>query len=91
MVDAIDGVECFPSDLCTLTIRPTGDLDIFAVLGGLYQRKSYCLPSFEPPALKVVLDPVSDEVVDTFVRDLSEVVSLVRAGRITRSALSQHT
>ena len=82
-VDAIDGVRCFPSDLCTLTIRPEKGLDLFAILGGLFERKSFCLPSFQPPALKVVLDPVTDEVVDTFVRDLEEVISLVREGSVT--------
>ena len=86
-VNAIDGVECFPSDLCTMTIRPEKGLDLFAILGGLFERKSYCLPSFQPPALKVVLDPVTDEVVDTFVRDLAEVVKLVRKGSVTIESL----
>ncbi len=86
-IDEIDGVEVFPSDLCVLTIRTEPGLDLFAVLGGLFERKSYCLPSFQPPALKVVLDPVTDEVVDTFVKDLSEVIPLVRAGEITIDAI----
>jgi len=86
-IDAIDGVEVFPSDLCVLTIRPEPGLDLFAVLGGLFQRKSYCLPSFQPPAIKVVLDPVTDEVVDTFARDLAEVIPQVRAGEITIDAI----
>jgi hypothetical protein len=70
-----------------LTIRTEPGLDLFAVLGGLFERQSYCLPSFQPPALKVVLDPVTDEVVDTFVKDLAEVIPLVRAGKITIDAI----
>ncbi len=89
-VDRIDGVRCFPSDLCTLTIRPEKGLDLFAILGGLFERKSYCLPSFQPPALKVVLDPVTDEVVDTFVRDLAEVVALVKQGKVTIDAIAPY-
>ncbi len=83
----IDGVEVFPSDLSVMTIRTEPGLDLFAVLGGLFERQSYCLPSFQPPALKVVLDPVTDEVVDTFVRDLAEVIPLVRSGAITIDAI----
>ena len=89
-VNAIDGVTCFESDLCTMTIRPEAGLDLFAILGGLFERKSFCLPSFQPPAIKIVLDPVTDEVVDTFVRDLSEVVPLVREGKITIDALAPY-
>lgn len=89
-VGAIDGIECFPSDLCTLTFRTEPGLDLFAVMGGLFARRSYCLPSFQPPAIKVVLDPVTDEVVDTFARDLAEVVPLVRRGEITVEALAPY-
>jgi glutamate/tyrosine decarboxylase-like PLP-dependent enzyme len=87
---AIDGVEPFVSDMCVLTIRPEKGLDMFAIMGGLYQRKSFCLPSLQPPAMKVVLDPVTDEVVDTFVRDLAEVIPLVREGSITIEAIEPY-
>lgn len=87
---AVDGVEAFVSDMCVLTIRPEKGLDLFAIMGGLYERKSYCLPSFQPPALKVVLDPVTDEVVDTFVSDLAEVIALVRKGEITIEAIEPY-
>ena len=89
-LNAIDGVECFPSDLCTMTVRPEKGLDLFAILGGLFERQSYCLPSFQPPALKIVLDPVTDEVVDTFARDLAEVVDLVRAGSVTIDSIAPY-
>ena len=79
----IDGVECFESDMCTMTLRLEKGLDLFAVMGGMFERKSYCLPSFQPPAIKILLDPVTDEVVDTFTRDLAEVIPLVKAGKIT--------
>ncbi|PIE41482.1 MAG: hypothetical protein CSA49_03180 [Gammaproteobacteria bacterium] len=82
-ISNIDGVECFPSDLCTMTLRLEKGLDLFAVMGGLFERHSYCLPSFQPPALKIVLDPVTDEVVDTFVKDLAEVIPLVKSGEIS--------
>lgn len=84
---AVDGVEPFVSDMCVLTIRPEKGLDLFAIMGGLFERKSFCLPSLQPPAMKVVLDPVTDEVVDTFIRDLGEVIPLVRQGEITIEAI----
>ena len=87
---AVDGVEPFVSDLSVLTIRPEKGLDMFAIMGGLYERQSYCLPSLQPPAMKVVLDPVTDEVVDTFVRDLDEVIPLVRKGEITIEAIAPY-
>lgn len=87
---AINGVEPFVSDMCVLTIRPEKGLDLFAIMGGLYERRSYCLPSLQPPAMKVVLDPVTDEVVDTFVDDLAEVIALVRKGEITIDAIKPY-
>jgi glutamate/tyrosine decarboxylase-like PLP-dependent enzyme len=89
-VAAIDGVEPFVSDMSVLTIRPEKGLDMFAIMGGLYERKSYCLPSLQPPAMKVALDPVTDEVVDTFVHDLAEVIPLVRSGDITIEAIQPY-
>ena len=89
-LEAIDGVEPFLSDQCVMTIRPERGLDTFAILGGLYERQSYCLPSLQPPALKIVLDPVTDEVVDTFLNDLAEVVPLVRKGEITIDAIAPY-
>jgi len=87
---AIDGVEPFVSDMCVLTIRPEKGLDLFAIMGGLFERNSFCLPSMQPPALKVVLDPVTDEVVDTFLRDLAEVIPRVRCGEITIEAIQPY-
>ncbi len=86
----VDGVEPFISDMCVMTIRPEKGLDLFAVMGGLFERQSFCLPSLQPPAMKIVLDPVTDEVVDTFVSDLAEVIPLVRRGEITIEAIQPY-
>lgn len=89
-VGEVDGVEPFVSDMCVLTIRPEKGLDLFAVMGGLFERQSFCLPSLQPPALKVVLDPVTDEVVDTFVGDLADVIPRVRRGEITIASIQPY-
>jgi sphinganine-1-phosphate aldolase len=86
----IDGVEPFVSDMCVMTIRPEKGLDLFAIMGGLFERQSFCLPSMQPPALKIVLDPVTDEVVDTFLADLADVIPRVRSGEITIESIQPY-
>ncbi len=82
-INAIEGFRAIESDLTPICFEVTGGLDAFAVLGGLFERQAYCLPCFQPPGIKIVVEPVTDEVVDTFVRNLREVTALVRAGKIT--------
>ena len=51
---------------------------------------TYCLPGFQPPLIKIIIDPVTDEVVDRFVGTLREVVPLVRDGRITIDSIKPY-
>lgn len=82
-IATIDGIDCVESDLCTMLARSEKGLDVFAVMGGLFERKSFCLPSMQPPGIKLILDPVKDDVVDTFCDNLEEVIPLVRSGSVT--------
>lgn len=82
-INSVDGVRCWETDLTPLVFQVPEEMDIFAVIGGLFERKVYCLPGFQPPLIKIVVDPVTDEVVDRFVGALREVVPLVLKGDIT--------
>ncbi len=82
-INSVDGVKCWETDLTPLVFQVPEGMDIFAVIGGLFERKVYCLPGFQPPLIKILVDPVTDEVVDRFVDSLREVVPLVERGEIT--------
>jgi hypothetical protein len=83
-------LRCWESDLTPLVFEVQEGLDMFAVVGGLFERQAYCLPGFQPPLIKIVIDPVTDEVVDTFVGALREVVPLVRNGKITIDSIKPY-
>jgi glutamate/tyrosine decarboxylase-like PLP-dependent enzyme len=86
-INAIEGCRCMDTDLTPMVYTVPEGLDMFAVIGGLFERKAYCLPSFQPPMIKIIIDPVTDEVVDRYVGALREVIPLVRAGKITIEAI----
>ncbi|WP_319522761.1 aminotransferase class V-fold PLP-dependent enzyme [uncultured Desulfosarcina sp.] len=82
-INAIDGCRCWHSDLTPMVYEVPRGMDMFAVMGGLFERQAYCLPGFQPPVIKVIIDPVTDEVVDRYIEALQEVIPEVRAGKIT--------
>lgn len=82
-INSIEGCRAWESDLTPLVFEVPNGVDMFAVIGGLFERQAYCLPGFQPPVIKIIIDPVTDEVVDRFVGALREVIPLVRGGEIT--------
>ncbi len=82
-INSIEGCRCLETDLTPMVYTVPGGMDLFAVIGGLFERKAYCLPGFQPPVIKIIIDPVTDEVVDRYVGALREVIPLVRSGAIT--------
>ncbi len=89
-INSIEGCKVWENDLAPLVFQLPEGIDIFAVIGGLFERKVYCLPGFQPPLLKVQVDPISDETVDRFVEALREVVPLVRDGKITIESVRKY-
>lgn len=89
-INSIPGLRCWENDLSPLVFQVPEGLDIFAVIGGMFERRLYCLPSFQPPLIKIVCDPVTDEVVDRFVEALREVVPKVESGEITIESVKQY-
>lgn len=82
-INSIDGLRCWENDLTPLPFELPKGMDIFAVLGGCFERNVYCLPGFQPPLIKVLVDPVTEDVVERFIEVLREVVPLVKKGDIT--------
>ena len=88
-INAIDGVRLWDNDLTPLLLDP-GQLDPFAFIAGLFERGKFVFPVYEPPLVQFICDPVSDEVVDSFVQTVAEVAQGVRQGNITADALAAY-
>ena len=88
-INAIDGVRCWENDLTPLLLD-VGELDYFAFVAGLFERQKFVFPVYEPPLIQFICDPVSDEVVDSFVEAVAEVAQGVRDGKITMDALKPY-
>jgi glutamate/tyrosine decarboxylase-like PLP-dependent enzyme len=89
-IHSIEGMKCWESDLSPMVIQVPQGMDTFAVIGGLFERRFYCLPCLQPPLMKIIIDPVTDEVIDGFVGALREVVELVKQGKITIESLKSY-
>ena len=88
-INSVDGMRCWDTDLSVLVFE-TGDLDTLAIMSGLFERQAFVFPIYQPMLIQLAVDPVSSEVVDTFVRDLREVAQGVRAGEITSEPLMEY-
>lgn len=89
-INSVPGCRCWESDLTPLVFEVPAGMDLFAVMGGLFERNAYCLPCFQPPLIKISVDPVTDEVVDRFTGALREVVPLVEKGEITIESIKPY-
>jgi len=88
-INAIDGLDCWDTDLTPIVFGTEG-LDLFAVMGGLFERQLFCLPVIQPPLIQIIVDPVTDEVVDRFLSALAEVVQDVKDGKTTIEKLAAY-
>lgn len=87
-INNIKGLKTWDSDLCVLVFE-TGELDAVSVISGFFERGIPVLPIYQPMLIQLALDPVPAEVVDNFLRNLSEIVDGVRAGKITADFLAK--
>jgi len=88
-INAIDGLTCWDTDLTPIVFGTQG-IDLFAVMGGLFERKAFCFPVIQPPLIQIIVDPVTDEVVDRFLSVLREVVKDVKEGKTTIKKLEPY-
>jgi sphinganine-1-phosphate aldolase len=88
-LNAVEGLRCWENDLTPLLLD-VGSLDYFAFVAGLFERQKFVFPVYEPPLIQFICDPVSDEVVDSFVAACAEVAKGVKEGKITMDALKPY-
>ncbi len=85
-INSVDGMRCWDTDLSVLVFE-TGELDTLAIMAGLFERQSFVFPIYQPMLIQLAVDPVPQEVSDTFVEILREVADGVRSGTITSEPL----
>jgi glutamate/tyrosine decarboxylase-like PLP-dependent enzyme len=87
-IRAIDGLEPFASDLLPLPFGAT-DVALADVVGEMTRRGYILLGCKDPPLVDMPIDPAADDtVIDTFLADLRESVTVARANRAARGDLA---
>ena len=88
-LNAVEGVKIWENDLTPLLLD-VGELDYLSFMAGLFDRQKFVFPVYEPMLIQFICDPVSDEVVDSFVNTVDEVARGVRAGEITSESILKY-
>jgi len=88
-LNAVEGVKVWKNDLTPLLLD-VGELDYLSFMAGLFDRQKFVFPVYEPMLIQFICDPVSDEVVDSFVNAVDETAKGVRAGEITSESLMKY-
>ena len=84
----IAGLRCWDTDLSLMVIE-ADRLDIQQVMGGMNNLGWCLLGNYEPPTMHLTVDPMSDEVIDSFISDLTEVMIRLNSGsQLTSGSLS---
>jgi glutamate/tyrosine decarboxylase-like PLP-dependent enzyme len=89
-IEKIEDLKCLKNDSTMIYFR-SETLDMMTIMGGLSERGYFPFGVFNPPMLQLVPEPTSDEVIDDYLRTLAEVVSGVKDGTITSTALARYT
>lgn len=82
-INAIDGLQIFGEPELGIITFGSQDFDIFAVADGMDKRKWVTARSSEPPGMHLVISPAHARIVDEFLKDLTQVVRNVKAGKLT--------
>jgi hypothetical protein len=88
-LNAVEGVQIWKNDLTPLLLD-VGELDYLAFMAGLFDRQKFVFPVYEPMLIQFICDPVSNDVVDGFVKTVDEVAKGVRAGEITSESMMKY-
>lgn len=80
---SIDGIRLpIPEpELCNVTYDGV-DVTVDQLLNGLWQRGWLHFSVVDPPLVQFVIDPLASEIIDRYLEDVADVVSLARAGKI---------
>ena len=77
------GMKPWDTDLCVLLFETPG-LEPAAVVGGLSESGWACMGTQQPPLVQLIIDPLSAEIVDEYLRDLDRVLRKLRGGQDVR-------
>jgi glutamate/tyrosine decarboxylase-like PLP-dependent enzyme len=77
------GMRPWDTDLCVLLFE-TAELAPADVVGGLTELGWACMGTQQPPLVQLIIDPLSAEVVDQYLRDLDSVLRKLRGGQNIR-------
>lgn len=80
-IDAIAGLRAWPNEL-SLLVYGSDSLDVKAIAKGLTDRGWFVMGTHEPELIHLTCDPVSDELIDTYLKDLREATESVRGGAL---------
>lgn len=87
-IAAIDGLEPWETDL-TVLVFGSRKVPVQQIVAGMTARNWPMGGTLEPPLVHLVVDAISDEAVDDFLRDLRETVARIEGGEdIAGGALS---
>jgi glutamate/tyrosine decarboxylase-like PLP-dependent enzyme len=78
-ISRIGGLEPWRNDLPLLIISARG-LDITHVVGGMRRKGWVFLGNEQPPSMHLTIDPLPDQVIESFLVDLRSVVAEIKAG-----------
>lgn len=85
-VNAIPELAVMPCDAFPLPIgrSPDGTIDMALLAEGMKQRGWILLGTHQPPLINVPIDPaVTDEVIETFLKELRDTVADIQSGKLT--------
>jgi glutamate/tyrosine decarboxylase-like PLP-dependent enzyme len=88
-IEAIEDFRVLQNESLLVPFR-SETLDMLNVLGGLVERGYFPWGTFEPIYVHPSAEPVDDLVIESFLKDLSEVGAGVREGTVTAEALATY-
>ncbi|WDI30115.1 aminotransferase class V-fold PLP-dependent enzyme [Hyphococcus flavus] len=78
-LNKIEGIEPIDTDLL-IVVYGAKDIRVEQIVGGLSEKGWTSGGVMDPPLAHLVLDPLSEDVVDIYLEDLRAVVDSIRAG-----------
>ena len=74
------GMKPWETDLCILLFE-TADVPAEAVVGGLTEAGWPCMGTQRPPMVQLILDPLVEDAVDEYLKDLERLLGRLRRGQ----------
>lgn len=89
-IEQIEDFKCLQNDSTMIYFR-SDSLDMLTVIGGMAERGYFPFGVFNPPMLQLIPEPVSDDIINTYLASLREVAAGVKNGSITSTAITRYS